>query len=59
MVNSSKYWSIFEQTGSIRDYLNYTACTSEGDLKTEKEIKNDRFDQCDRDRISNHANRGL
>lgn len=31
MMEALEYWNIFEQTGDIRDYLNYTACTSEGE----------------------------
>ena len=36
-------WNIFEKTGSITDYLNYTSCTKE---ETELEIyKNSREDR--------------
>ena len=31
MMEALEYWNIFEQKGDIRDYLNYTACTSEGE----------------------------
>lgn len=30
-MDSMESWSIFERTGSIEDYLNYTACTKEGE----------------------------
>jgi len=57
MTDRNKYWSIFEQTGSIHDYLNYTACTSEKELDTEKETNHDGINESDRDRFSNDANR--
>ncbi len=57
MTDRNKYWSIFEQTGSIHDYLNYTACTSENELDTEKETNNDGIDESDRNRVSDDANR--
>ena len=28
-MNNNDYWKLFEQTGAILYYLNYTACTSE------------------------------
>lgn len=28
-MDSMESWGIFERTGSIEDYLNYTACTKE------------------------------
>lgn len=39
MMKSLEFWKIFEKTGEIRDYLNYTACTSEGE-QMEQPIKN-------------------
>lgn len=72
MVKAQEYWKQFEQTGDIRDYLNYTACTSERDQvlqeaknqeevtqKREKETEHDRFYQCNRDCFSDHADWGL
>jgi hypothetical protein len=27
------FWNVFEKTGSVEDYLNYTACTGEVNLR--------------------------
>lgn len=32
-MGSEESWSIFERTGSIVDYLNYTACTKEKQIQ--------------------------
>ena len=69
MVKAQEYWKLFEQTGDIRDYLNYTACTSEHEevlqglenLKdvaqtVERETEHDRLYQCDWDSTSNLTN---
>ena len=69
MVKAQEYWKLFEQTGDIRDYLNYTACTSEREhvlkhleescvevQKRERETEHDRFYQCDRDSVIHNTN---
>lgn len=33
MENRESSWHIFEKTGSILDYLNYTACTKEEQIQ--------------------------
>lgn len=68
MMESKEFWKKFEKTGDIRDYLNFTACTSESEqveqqtesqydtsLVQEKETKDDRFYDCDWDSFSNHT----
>lgn len=41
-MSEIEYWNVFEQTGAIKDYLTYTACTSEytKDLGQTEENKN-------------------
>lgn len=68
MMKAQEYWKQFELTGDIRDYLNYTACTSEGIREwrpntmadrlgemRERKKEHDRLYQSDRDRFSNHT----
>ena len=59
MMKKEESWKMFEKTGGVREYLNYTACTSEGKLERKKEIKNDSNGYSNRDCVSNNANRGL
>lgn len=69
MVKAQEYWKLFEQTGDIQDYLNYTACTSEVEQvlhhceesgvavqSWERETENDGFYQCDRDSVIHNTN---
>ncbi|MBU5334331.1 hypothetical protein KQI61_19310 [Anaerocolumna aminovalerica] len=60
-MNQSYYWEKFEETGSILDYLNYTACTMEDAAGyRRKDIKeggcNDDGNTYDRDGFISHAN---
>ena len=57
MVKNEESWKRFEQTGAIKEYLNYTACTSEKTLDSKKERKNDPNGYGNRDCISNNAHR--
>lgn len=63
-MNNLEYWEKFEKTGSISDYLNYTACTVEdctrhfvNEIK-EGVFNSDRND-CDGNRIISNAHWGL
>lgn len=57
MVKREESWIRFEQTGDVREYLNYTACTREKKLDHKKEIKNDPDGNCDGDSTGHDANR--
>ena len=57
MVKNEEFWKRFEQTGDVKDYLNYTACTSERELDTKKEIRDDRHGYSNRDCVSNNSYR--
>lgn len=59
-MNHLEYWKRFEETGSISDYLNYTACTLEDATWYRNDIKeggsigdNNTYD---RDGFISHAN---
>lgn len=57
MVKNEEFWKVFEQTGDIKDYLNYTACTREREPETKKETRDDRYGYSYRDCISNNTHR--
>lgn len=57
MMKKEESWNRFEKTGSIREYLKYTACTTEDELAAKKETKNDRNGYGNRDRTGNNVNR--
>lgn len=54
---SEESWIRFEQTGDVREYLKYTACTSEKKLDCKKEISNDPDGDSDRNCVVDNANR--
>ncbi|MDD5937222.1 MAG: hypothetical protein PUC65_16925 [Clostridiales bacterium] len=54
---SEESWERFEQTGDVREYLKYTACTSERKLDCKKEIKNEPDGDSYGDCLGNDANR--
>lgn len=65
-MNDLEQWKLFEKTGNICDYLNYTACTSENyfsgeaeqqsNKKTQKESGvNDRTTNCNWNGFVHHA----
>ncbi len=54
---SEESWIRFEQTGDVREYLKYTACTSEKKLDCKKEINNDPKRDSDRNCVIDNANR--
>lgn len=56
-MRNDESWKRFEETGGIREYLDYTACTREGDLDYKKEKQNDPNGYCNRDCVSSNANR--
>jgi hypothetical protein len=60
-MNQIDYWKKFEQTGSVNDYLIYTACTSEeatcyGRNEVREGGSNCDNNTYDRDGFINHAN---
>ena len=59
MMKNEEFWKKFEQTGGVREYLDYTACTSEIKLDNKKEIRNDPNGYSNRDCVSDNAHWGL